>query len=184
MPWKSVSYDLGVLLHIPAVLSVPAAGVCIGFGEWQLLPGFAVTAVASLGIGRALTTKRVDGDQAHSLVMSMVTVGTAWLFISLLAAIPFLYWGWASGADAARPFRALWTAFFESISGITSTGLTMTDDASLLPRAVQAWRTLLEWVGGIGVVVLALAIIRPSEQGKTLMMAEGREHRPDSRVHM
>lgn len=179
MRWSHIVRDLGVFIHVPAVLCAPTVVVGAAFREWRLLPGLGIAAAVSLGLGQYLVRRRVRGKQTHSLAGSMLTVGAAWLSIGLIAAIPFLCWKWfGGGADpAARPFGDFLTALFESMSGITSTGLSMANDASALPRTIQWWRTLLEWVGGIGVVVLALAIIHPAESGKFLMTAEAREHR-------
>jgi trk system potassium uptake protein TrkH len=178
LPWNSMLRDLGILLQIPAFLCLPTLVVAVGFREWWLLPGFGITAVVSLGLGQYLVRRQVDEKQTHSLAASMVTVGAAWLVIGVLATIPILSWAWLPGAgEAAGAFGNFWTAFFEAMSGITSTGLSMASDASLLPRTIQWWRSLLEWIGGVGVVVLTLAIVRPAEAGRELMSAEARESR-------
>jgi len=177
MRWGPILKDLGIFVQLPAILSAPSVIVCLVFGEWRLIPGFVVTAVVSTGLGQYLSRRPLE-DERPRLVGSMVTVGGAWLAIGLLSTIPFLYWAFTGGSEpAAAPFANFWTSFFESMSGITSTGLTMAADASALPRAIQWWRTLLEWVGGVGVVVLALALIRVAEERKVLMSAEAREHR-------
>ncbi|SFP84886.1 Cation transport protein [Halolamina pelagica] len=61
----------------------------------------------------------------------------------------------ATLAAFTEPLNAL----FESVSGFTGTGLTMTDNEEVLPRTLQWWRTFSEWVGGVGVIVLTTAII-------------------------
>ncbi|MEM6288717.1 MAG: potassium transporter TrkG [Bacteroidota bacterium] len=84
----------------------------------------------------------------------------AWALAPLLVALPFWTAGvsaTASGATAAygSPLNAL----FEAVSALTSTGLTVTTDAGDLPRSLQWWRSLLQWVGGVGVLYLALALV-------------------------
>lgn len=170
--------DVGAFIHLPAVLSVPALIVCILADEAALAPGFLVCGLVSLGLGQALHRLN-HADEASSLSGSMITVAGVWLITGLLCAIPFAWWGRTSGAAVPEfaAFGGFWTALFEAMSGITSTGLTMAADESLLPHAIQWWRSTLEWSGGIGVVVLALAFIKPTEVRKELFSAEARESR-------
>jgi trk system potassium uptake protein TrkH len=65
-------------------------------------------------------------------------------------------------------------AIFEAISGFTSTGLSMSQDASALPYRLQGWRSFSEWVGGVGAIVLALALIEPSEEHYAFYSADAR----------
>ena len=75
-------------------------------------------------------------------------------------------------------FRDPLNSFFESMSGITGTGLTMTDDEGALPRTLQWWRTLIEYVGGVGVIVLTTAILaRPGSGSLTLYESEARSEK-------
>ncbi len=77
-------------------------------------------------------------------------------------------------SETTRAFSHPLNALFESMSGFTSTGLIMTKDPSELPMSLQWWRSVNEWVGGVGVIVLALALIEPSEDNYALYSAETR----------
>ena len=73
----------------------------------------------------------------------------SWIVISLFGAIPFIYSSSLSYTDA----------FFESVSGITTTGSTVIDNLEVLSEGILIWRSLLQWFGGIGIIVLAMAIL-------------------------
>ena len=66
-------------------------------------------------------------------------------------------------------------AFFEAMSGFTSTGLTMAERPSALPHVLQWWRSFMQWVGGVGVIVLMLSIFHPEGDAYRLYFSEGRE---------
>lgn len=77
-------------------------------------------------------------------------VGFSWLAASLVGSLPFLYSG-------AIPSFAL--AFFESASGLTTTGSTILSDIEALPKGILFWRSFLHWLGGMGIIVLSVAIL-------------------------
>jgi trk system potassium uptake protein TrkH len=122
--------------------------------------------------------ERLDpGDGGPKTAMRATAIG--WLVVGAVSAIPFFLW--ASGqAEASQDagIAASWIdAFFEGMSGITSTGLTVVSDPSRLPWSLQLWRSLLEWIGGVGVVVLALTFVDPANPVDALYAAEGRRRR-------
>jgi trk system potassium uptake protein TrkH len=77
-------------------------------------------------------------------------VGVLWLVICLFGAVPLYFSG---------EFNSLTDAVFESVSGFTTTGATVLADVEKLPRSVNIWRCLTHWLGGLGVVALAVAMI-------------------------
>ena len=79
---------------------------------------------------------------------AIVTFG--WLMASMFGALPFML----SGATASYT-----DAFFETISGFTTTGATIFADVEALPRGVLFWRSLTHWLGGMGIILLSLAIL-------------------------
>lgn len=88
-----------------------------------------------------------------------------WILVPLVGAIPFLIITKMSFVDA----------YFEAMSGFTATGLTMFTNIENLPRSILFWRSLIEWIGGVGVIVLMLAIIaRPGMVATRLYTAEAR----------
>jgi len=102
---------------------------------------------------------------------AMVTAALGWLFISAIGSIPF----WLIPYDGVTHMAPL-SAFFESMSGWTGTGLTMVDNEELLPHILQFWRSLTQWVGGVGVIVLTLSILaRPGTGSFVLYKGEARE---------
>jgi trk system potassium uptake protein TrkH len=179
MRWLGpVVRDLGLLLHVPALMGIPALFVSSLSGEWDILIGFAVMMLLSAGIGQGLY--RCAPSAGWTLpVFSMITASLAWLGIALLVSVPFYVSAHTSAwaGEGMHGFRDFCNAFFEGMSGITSTGLTVAVDARLLPHGLQWWRSSLEWVGGVGVIVLALALFRPVENGYALYSAEAREDR-------
>jgi len=169
---------LGLLLHVPGLLALASLPVAWLAGERFALVPFGATAVLSLGLGQLLARLgRKAGEPSLRDAMSIAAL--AWLVIPLLGAIPFL--GVARAVpDAfaeARVFLDPWNACFEGFSGFTSTGLSMSAHPSALPRSLQWWRSASQWVGGMGVIVLMLAVVRSSGVAHRLYVAEARDEK-------
>lgn len=171
---------VGQLVHIPGLLAVVSLPVAWVAGEGFALPALGGTAAASLSLGRLLVLagRRAGAPDTRD---AMACAGAAWLAAPVVAAVPFLLIGRSAEAVAAFPAAAVFArpenALFEAFSGLTSTGLTMTSAPSGLPRTLQWWRSLLQWVGGLGVVVLMLAVLRSGGGAHRLYRAEAREEK-------
>ena len=152
--------DFGLVLLAPGALAVTAAVVAVVAGEAFALPGFALTAVLSgaLGGGLVAAGRRQRGGPSSSAPL----MAAAWLAAAALAAVPFVWAGMADGvSETTAAFADPVNALFESMSGLTSTGLTVASDASALPRSLQWWRSVLQWAGAIGVLYLAVGLADP-----------------------
>lgn len=96
---------------------------------------------------------------------AFVTVTSGWLLAALLGAVPFVL------ADALEPVDA----FFESMSGFTTTGASVITQIEELPPALLMWRSMLQWLGGMGIIVLFVSVMqRPGVGGSHLFRAEFR----------
>ncbi len=170
---------VGTLLHIPALMALLSLPVCLVFGEGEGLRSLGITALCALALGQALfwaSRGAAPAQRYHSLQIAAI----AWLTISLLGALPFfisavLHPGPEAGALAV--FHSPWHAIFESVSGFTSTGLTVVELPSELPRHLQWWRSFTEWVGGIGVVLLLLSVLPADRSALMLYYSEAREEK-------
>ena len=101
------------------------------------------------GIILHLTNKKQEQEELrHREGFAIVTL--SWLAISFFGAIPYLLSG---------TFSTLTDAFFESISGFTTTGASVLTDIEVLPKGVLFWRSLTQWIGGMGIIVFSLAIL-------------------------
>ena len=175
LSWTAIGHDVGLLLHIPGIMAITGLVMAVIFQEWFALPGFFLTVILSIAVGQILYRCCHAGEEPRS-PQSFIVVALAWLFIVVMEALPF-YLAAQLGSDLSETslaFKEPLNALFESMSGFTSTGLTMTQDASALPYSLQWWRTLSEWIGGVGVIVLALALIDKSEKEYALYTAEAR----------
>jgi trk system potassium uptake protein TrkH len=176
---KTVLRDLGVVLHVPGLMALVSLPLAWIFGEGYAAGPLLITAAASLLPGQALywTFRRAP---AMRLRHAMVTVVVSWMAIPLIGALPFVLVAGQLGDRPAAPetvlvFRDFWNALFEAMSGFTSTGLTMTLRPSELPHCLQWWRSFMQWVGGVGVVVLMLSVFHPSGDAYRLYFSEARE---------
>lgn len=94
---------------------------------------------------------------------AIISIALAWFIVGIISAIPFLFIG-LSPIDA----------FFESVSGWSGTGITMFGNPEKLPFAINFWRGLIQWIGGFGIVLLALLIFEKPQTAHKLFAAEGR----------
>ena len=149
---------LGALLYIEAVLLWLCLGVACAYdGLWQGpdQPAFACSAVITFMAGLTLRYMAGDANDSLSRRDAYLVVTLSWVVFSLFGTLPFI----VSGCE-----RSFTNAFFESMSGFTTTGATIFDDVEALPHGLLCWRSLMQWVGGLGIVFFTIAIL-PSMTG-------------------
>ena len=189
---NTVGRDVGRIVQAVSLMMVVSIVVAGVNREFYTIPAFVVSAVIMAGIGTGLVRRCRDAAPPEKRE-AMVTAATAWGVIGVLGSLPFLLIAWTIQLD---PFP-VWTntppmdsttavflrpldAVFESMSGFTGTGLTMAAVEEELPRALHWWRSFIEWVGGVGVIVLTVAILRRgggSSGSYTLYESEARSEK-------
>ena len=149
---KAVAGVLGALLFALGLSLLAPLGVALGYGEaswWS----FAVTAAVSLGVGGGAWAAFRPKEELR-VREGFAIVATAWFVLSLVGALPWVMTGLLDLTDA----------FFETMSGFTTTGATVLGGADTpaieaVPNGLLFWRSLTHWLGGMGVVVLTLAVL-------------------------
>ncbi|MEM1056512.1 MAG: potassium transporter TrkG [Bacteroidota bacterium] len=165
---RAGAHDVGLALVVIAALALTGLGVTAGAGEMAGWWAFGGTALGGGTLGAGLLIVFRDHRDRSVLLArrtaSKRVVAAAWLLASVLAAVPFAVFGASDGANTATVVYAdPLNAWFESMSGLTSTGLSVSPDASQIPASLQWWRSLLQWVGGIGILYVVLALM-PDER--------------------
>ena len=161
------------MLWVPALMGGVMALVALWAGEGRLAWGFLVMSAVVLGIGGVLRLLPAGPDVTWRPGESMATVAFAWALIAGLGAIPFLSAAWlAPNVPSLALFAQPVNALFESVSGFTSTGLSMVSRPSELPATLQFWRSFMEWIGGVGVALLVIGFLNPAADGGDLFDAE------------
>ncbi|MFB6287047.1 MAG: TrkH family potassium uptake protein [Candidatus Bipolaricaulia bacterium] len=148
-----------VLQGVGSAFLLPA-GVALYYGE-PVLPWMGVLAL-TVGLGTALRSV-THGSRHLTMREGFFVVGVSWLAIALFGSVPYLLIGPLGVVDA----------LFESMSGFTTTGATVLTDIEGQSRSLLLWRSLTQWLGGMGIVVLAIAVLpRLGIGGRQLMEAE------------
>jgi trk system potassium uptake protein TrkH len=175
---RTVLRNLGLVIHVPGLMALATLPICLIFDEHHAVLPFAGTALASLAAGQLLVHS-CRGARELELRDAMFVAALAWIVVPLLGAAPFVAIGAGPGAhpETLRLLAQPWNAVFEAFSGFTSTGLTMALRPSELPHALQWWRSFMQWVGGVGVIVLMLSIVRPTISAHRLYLSEARERK-------
>jgi trk system potassium uptake protein TrkH len=165
--WRSGLSLVGtVLIYLVVPLALP---VLVGLWYGEPIWPFITTMVITTAIGVLFTRLRPDPDIRAREGFLMVSV--TWLAVSIVGAVPYLLAGVGTSSTLALPVNAL----FESMSGFTTTGATVMGNISTdqHSHALLIWRQLTQWLGGMGIVVLAVAILpKLSVGGAQLMEAE------------
>jgi trk system potassium uptake protein TrkH len=140
---------LGLVLYVLAAAQLVPLVWCIVPADFASATGLLIGSVASALIGFAFRSLGSDGGEFYRRE-GVMTVVFSWLLASIVGAIPYL----ASGA-VVDPVDAL----FESTSGFTTTGASILVQIEALPRPILFWRSMTQWLGGIGIVVLFVALL-------------------------
>lgn len=161
MNYRMVGYLLGVILLIEAVLMLFPTIIGLYFGE-NIVP-FLITIGIIFAISLPVAILKPKNTQIYTRE-GFVTVAAGWVLMSVFGALPFFLGGSIPNYT---------DAFFETVSGFTTTGATILTQIETLPRGILFWRSFTHWIGGMGVLVFMLALL-PSAGGQTmyLMRAE------------
>ena len=146
---RMVFYMIGQIIKLEAVLLVLPLAVSIIYRERCAL-SFLITALASLFVGFAVTLISKPGNRLIYAKEGFVIVALAWLALSAIGAVPFVLSG---------EVRSYADAFFETVSGFTTTGASVLTDIEGMSHGLLFWRSFTHWVGGMGVLVFIMAII-------------------------
>jgi len=160
---------VSALVGVMACVTLP---IVIALGEGEMLVPFMVTAGISFLVAAAGYFPRRGSAEAH-FKHALVIAAVAWLVVAFLGAVPFFLGARSSGEPALGAFRSFSSALFESMSGFTTTGLSVIAQPEAIPRSLQWWRSFTQWVGGIGVIILVLGFTPVSlRPGRSLFYAE------------
>lgn len=155
MNYRMVGYLLGVLLLIEAALLTVPMLTALLYGE-SLLP-FLYTVLSLLIFALPCVIFKPKNTSLYAKD-GFVCVAGAWILMSAFGALPFVF----SGAIPSYV-----DAFFETVSGFTTTGATILTEIESLPKGILFWRSFTHWIGGMGVLVFMLAIL-PSVGGQAI----------------
>lgn len=140
---------LGVLVLIEVLMFVACAGVAWLYGEAEV-DAFLWTALAATGCAGVLLAASRGADRRLGKRDGYCIASLTWVLFTALGMLPFLLCGSVETAGEA---------FFETMSGFTTTGATILDDIDHEPHAILFWRALTHWIGGLGIVLFALAVL-------------------------
>ena len=124
--------------------------VSLYFKDYSSTIAFAVTLLVNFIVGFVLNPKRIPPDLLNDFkkTEALGTVAFSWILLSIISMIPYLFYG-------LSPINSL----FEAVSGITTTGATILTDFSVYPKTLFFWRSFTQWLGGMGIIVLFIAIL-------------------------
>jgi trk system potassium uptake protein TrkH len=164
---RVVSRHLGLLLMVLAGIMLLVAV----FAGWDRLRGvtradsgflaLCLSAGLTLGFGGVLFTLGRSPRQTLGQREAVLLVALSWLLAAALAALPYRFWAAfrVNSTDLPHSFDRFAACYFEAMSGFTGTGATVVERVADLPRGLLFWRALSQWLGGVGIVVLYVAIL-------------------------
>ena len=150
MHWFAVQRILGLLLGLFSLTMVPPLAVAWFYADGNAAP-FAIGMSLILGAGIALWLPARRHRRELRLRDGFLVVVAFWGVLGLSGAVPFLL--------LDEPSMSLADAVFEAVSGLTTTGATVITGIDALPRSLLFYRQMLQWLGGMGIIVLAVAIL-------------------------
>ena len=146
--YKTVFFTLGILQIILGISMVFPIIIQIIFDE--LDSSFIGASLITIIFGTLFFLSNLDHDKKLSLQNAFLLTALSWLSIAVFSSLPFIF---------SNLNLSITDSFFESMSGITTTGSTIITDLNSSPKAILLWRALLQWLGGIGIIVMAITLM-------------------------
>ena len=145
---KTVFFAIGILLvMLGAFMLIPF------FVQWiydENDNAFLLSSIITAFIGTLLILANLDENKKLNIQQAFLLTVLSWLSIAIFGCLPFLF---------SKLNLSFVDAFFESMSGITTTGSTVIDDLNNAPKSILMWRAITQWFGGIGIIVMAITVL-------------------------
>ena len=146
--YKTVFFTLGVLQVILGLAMI--IPVIIQFIYNELDSSFISSGIITIIFGILFFLSNLDHDKKLNLPQAFLLTALSWLSIAVFGSLPFIF---------SSLNLNITDAFFESMSGITTTGSTVIVNLEIAPKSILLWRAILQWLGGIGIIVMAITLM-------------------------
>ena len=146
--YKTVFFTLGILQIILGISMIFPIIIQIIFGE--LNSSFISASLITIIFGTLFLLSNLDQDKKLNLQHAFLLTALSWISVAIFGSLPFVF------SDLNL---SITDSFFESMSGITTTGSTIITDLNSTPKAILLWRAILQWLGGIGIIVMAITLM-------------------------
>ena len=172
MNYKMIGRFVGQIISLETVFMIPALIIAATSGETAAMKGFLITMAAMVVLGGLLLLFCRQSGRLFGAREGLVCVGISWVVLSLLGCFPFVISG---------EIPRYMDAFFETVSGFTTTGSSILSDVESLSSSLLYWRSFTHWVGGMGVLVFLLAIAPGArgDKGFTMHLLRAESPGPD-----
>jgi trk system potassium uptake protein TrkH len=171
MNYKMIGRFIAQILSIEGVFMIPALCISMGYGQWNAAASFAAAMAAIVAVAAVLFLLCRHAPNALDAREGMVCVGISWIVLSLFGCLPFWF---------SREIPRYIDAFFEIVSGFTTTGSSILSDVEALTPGILYWRSFSHWLGGMGVLVFLLAVAPGSkDKGFTMHLLRAESPGPD-----
>ena len=146
--YKTVFFTLGILQIILGIFMLIPILVQFIYNEFD--SSFFGASIITIIFGTLFFLSNLDHNKKLNLQQAFLLTGLSWLSIAIFGSLPFVF---------SNVFFSFTNAFFESMSGITTTGSTIISNLESMPKAILLWRAILQWLGGIGIIVMAITLM-------------------------
>ncbi|WP_440648286.1 TrkH family potassium uptake protein [Candidatus Pelagibacter sp. HIMB1521] len=146
--YKTVFFTLGILQIILGVsMFIP---IIVQFFYSEIDSSFFGSSIVTIIFGTLFFLSNLDHDKKLNLQQAFLLTALSWISIAVFGSLPFVF----SSIELS-----ITDSFFESMSGITTTGSTIISDLENAPKSLLLWRAILQWLGGIGIIVMAITLM-------------------------
>ncbi len=146
--YKTVFFTLGILQIILGVsMFIP---IIVQFFYSEIDSSFLGSSIVTIIFGTLFFLSNLDHDKKLNLQQAFLLTALSWISIAIFGSLPFVF----SSIELS-----ITDSFFESMSGITTTGSTIISDLENAPKGLLLWRAILQWLGGIGIIVMAITLM-------------------------
>ncbi|MDO5571007.1 MAG: TrkH family potassium uptake protein [Bacteroidales bacterium] len=146
---KLILHVFGILLMIESVFMLLSGGISLIYQERDL-SSFLISALITVSFGFILYLKGKTHETTISKREGLFIVAVSWILFSLFGMLPFILSG---------SIPSVTDSFFETMSGFTTTGASILNNIDTLPHGILFWRSLIQWLGGMGIIVFTLALM-------------------------
>ena len=156
--YKTVFFTLGILQIILGIFMIIPLFIQFFYNEVD--SSFIISSIISLIFGTLFVISNLDYDKKLNLHQAFLLTSLSWITVAIFASLPFFF------SDLNLTFT---DSFFESMSGITTTGSTIITNLETAPKSILIWRALLQWLGGIGIIIMAITLMPIMNVGGMLL---------------